>query len=348
MGLPTAADITRWIRKAVIASAALVVTVTLLGAWLLHNRPSLENLGQSVPPLDELPADSVTVTWFGVSTLLFDDGETQVLIDGFFSRPSMADLVFDVPVSSHAARINYVMDEYQMRRLAAIIPSHSHYDHAMDIGALANRSSASILGSPSSAQIARGAGVSEDQIVVATEGESYEFGNFSVTLLRSRHAPIAWGGSTPFAGTIEQPLRQPAPASAWRAGESYSVVVEHPLGRTLVQSSAGFIEGALGGIRADVVMLGIFGLDGLGSEYTERYWRELVTSTGASRVFPIHFDDSTLPLGEARAYPRIIHDLGDTARLIDAFRQIWDTDTRIYWPELGRPSLLFGPEAPEA
>ena len=30
----------------------------------------------------------LTITWYGVATLLFDDGETQVLIDGFFSRPS--------------------------------------------------------------------------------------------------------------------------------------------------------------------------------------------------------------------------------------------------------------------
>jgi L-ascorbate metabolism protein UlaG (beta-lactamase superfamily) len=348
MGLPTAADITRWIRRAVIAGTALVIAAGLLGAWLLNDRPSLASIGPPAPALDDLPADSVTVTWFGVTTLLFDDGETQLLIDGFFSRPSLADAVFEVPVSSHAAQINYVMDEYQMRRLAAIIPSHSHYDHAMDIGALANRSSASILGSPSSAQVARGAGVPEDQIVVAAEGEPYEFGDFTVTLIRSLHAPLGWGGATPLPGTIDEPLRQPAPVSAWRAGASYSVVVDHPLGRTLVQGSAGFIEGALAGIRADVVMLGVFGLEGLGNEYTERYWRELVTATGASRVFPIHFDDATLPLGDGRAFPRVLHDLGDTARLIDAFRQIWDTDTRIYWPEFGRPLLLFGPEPPEA
>lgn len=347
MGLSTT-DVTRWIRKAVIASAALVIAVTLLGAWLLHDRPTLANANPPVPVLDELPADSVTVTWFGVATLLFDDGETQVLIDGFFSRPSLADVVFDVPVSSHAAQINYVMDEYQIRRLAAIVPSHTHYDHAMDIGALANRSSASILGSPSSAQVARGAGVPEDQIVIAAEGEPYEFGEFTVTLIRALHAPVGWGGSTPLAGTIDEPLRQPAAVSAWREGQSYSIIVDHPLGRTLVQGSAGFLEGALAGIRADVVMLGIFGLEGLGDEYTEHYWRELVTATGASRVFPIHHDDATLPLGDGRAFPRLLHDLDETARLIDAFRQIWDTDTRIYWPEIGKPVLLFGPEPPEA
>src|SRR5262245_60869304 len=32
----------------------------------------------------------VKVTFLGTTTLLFDDGETQLMIDGFFSRPPMA------------------------------------------------------------------------------------------------------------------------------------------------------------------------------------------------------------------------------------------------------------------
>ena len=43
--------------------------------------------------LPELEPDSggapVTVTWYGVTTLLFDDGDTKLLIDGFFSRADL-------------------------------------------------------------------------------------------------------------------------------------------------------------------------------------------------------------------------------------------------------------------
>lgn len=349
MRLPTPAILRKWIRNAVIASAVLIVFVALLGAWLLHDRPTLASPDRVPPTADGLdPEDAVTVTWLGVTTLLFDDGDTQILVDGFFSHPSLADVALDVPVASHAAQINYVMDEFEMRRLAAIIPSHSHYDHAMDIGALANRSSASILGSTSSAQVARGAGVPEDQIIVAADAEPYQFGDFTVRLLPSRHAPIGWSGTTPFAGTIDEPLRQPAAISAWREGQSYTLVIEHPLGTTIVQGSAGFVDGALAGTTADVVMLGVFGLEGLGADYTQHYWRELVTTTGATRVFPIHFDDPTLPFGDIQPTPRVLHDLAETAELIETARQTWDADTRIYWPVFGEPTLLFGPEPPEA
>jgi len=122
------------------------------------------------------------MTWLGVTTLLFDDGETQILIDGFFSRPSIADMLFRRPVESDAATINYALDEYRMRRLAALIPTHSHHDHAMDVGHIANRTSAVVLGSESTANIVRGANVPVDQYQILGNGELRQFGEFTASV----------------------------------------------------------------------------------------------------------------------------------------------------------------------
>jgi L-ascorbate metabolism protein UlaG (beta-lactamase superfamily) len=232
-----------------------------------------------------------------------------------------------------------------MRRLAAIIPVHSHFDHAMDVGAIARRSSASILGSPSTANIARGAGVPEDQIVVVENGAEYTFGNFTVTMLHSPHAPIGWGGSVPYAGTNDVPLAMPAPPSAWREGQSYTIRIAHPLGTTLVQGTAGFRDGGLEGVQADVVMLGVQLLESLGREYAERYWQSLVTTTGASHVFLVHFEDFTQPFGEIILLPRVIENIVDVAGWFEEFRDTWSTGARLHLPEFGETFVLF-PEAP--
>ena len=348
MPLPTVDDLKSWATRAVITVAAIVVVGAAAIAWILRDRPDLDAIEwQPLVVADPRP-DSVTVTWFGVTTLLFDDGVTQILIDGFFSRPSLADIVFDVPVESDAAHINFVIDEYRLRRMAAIIPIHSHFDHAMDIGALANRSSASILGSESTANIARGAGVPEDQIIVAETGVDYNFGDFTVRLIDTVHAPIGWAGSVPLAGTVDAPLELPAPISAWREGGSYAIVVTHGQGTTLINGSAGFLPGRLDSVRADVVMLGVWGLSNLGRDYTEEYWHSLVTATGAERVFPIHFGDYSQPFGEIKGSPRILDDFGDTAVLLDEIRQVWDTNTRLEMPEFGKPIVLYPPATPEA
>lgn len=337
-----------WGRRIAIGFAALVIIASIVIAVLWNDRPKLTEIEWPPYPKFESSADSVRVTWLGVSTLLFDDGDTQVLIDGFFSRPSIADILFSANVQSSAAEVNRIIDEYRMRRLAAIIPVHSHFDHAMDIGAIANRSSASIIGSESTANIARGAGVPEDQIVIAEPGSTYDFGNFSVRLIRSNHAPLGWNGSIPFAGSIDTPLIPPAPVSAWREGQSYSIVISHPQGTTVVQGSAGFVAGSLDDVTADVVMLGTFGLENFGREYTEQYWTTLVTSTGAKRVLPLHFEDYTRPFGTIELSPRVIDNFVDSANLLDTMRKTWDTDARLHLPAFGKQIVLYPPPAPDA
>ena len=333
-----------------VAVSILMVLIVGIAALMLmwRDRLQLADIELRPAPVEAQRSDSVTVTWFGVSTLLFDDGNTQILIDGFISRPTLSDILLQRPVDSDAAMINYALNEYRLGRLAAIIPVHSHFDHAMDIGAIANRSSASILGSESTAQIARGAGVPEDQIVVVSSGAEYSFGDFSVKLIESVHGPIGWRGQIPVAGSIDEPLVPPAPVVAWRAGRSYSIVISHPLGTTIVQGSAGFIEGALDEVHADVVMLGVALLESLGRDYAQSYWQALVTATGAKFVFPIHFDDYTRPYGEIQLMPKVLDNFAITVQWFEEFTAAWDLDTQLFMPVFGQPIVLYPAASPEA
>ena len=336
----------RFDRAVLWAAIAIVMLATAL-ATVWRVRATIPELEMTMTP----PAggSSVTVTWFGISTLLFDDGETQILIDGFISRPSVTDVVLQTPVENDAAAINYWLHEYGVLRLAAIIPSHTHFDHAMDIGALANRSSASIIGSESAAAIGRGAGVPEDQIIVSDGNAEYTFGRFTVRLIETPHGPIGWRGSVPLDGTIDQPLVPPAPVTAWRVGRSHSILVSHPEHTTLVHTSAGVSNRALETVRADTVFLGVGLLGSLGDAFMERYWIATVTSTGADRVIPVHFDDYTKPFGTIALPPAIIDDIPQTFETLERLRDTYDKDTEILLPEFGTPIALGEPgPRPEA
>jgi len=339
----------KYAKRAALTSTIILVLVSIAVLSLWRQRPSLDAIDWPTPALASAAnADAVTVTWLGVTTLLFDDGETQILIDGFFSRPSLAEVVLRRPVDNDAPKINYVMNEFRMRRLAAIIPVHSHFDHAMDVGAIANRSSASILGSESTAQIARGAGVPEDQITVVEAATSFEFGNFRVTLRPIGHAPIGWRGSVPFDGIIEEPLIMPQPISAWRMGGGYTIIIEHPQGTALVQGSSAYRKYNLQDVAADVVFLGVGQLQSLGRDYAELYWQHTVTATGSHSVYPIHFDDFTKPFGEVVLPPKIIDNFETTAQWLLEFQRRWDNDTSLFMPEFGKPIAIFSQPASES
>lgn len=289
------------------AAAVVAVLVLVAAGWLYHrlnDRPDLADYDRYRLRPSTVEGPRVNVTFLGVSTLLIDDGTTALMIDGFFTRPSkLATLATRIApdrelIAASLARLG-------VERLAAVIAVHSHYDHAMDAPEVARRTGALLIGSESTANIGRGWELPETQIRVATPGAPMPFGAFTVTLIPSQHFPHGMA-----MGEIAAPLVPPARADAYKEGGSYSVLIAHPLGRLLVQGSAGWADGALGGRRADVVLLGIGGLGTRDDQYRDDYWREVVDAVGAPCVIPVHWDDFTLPLSEPlRPAPRLLDDV---------------------------------------
>lgn len=259
-------------------------------------------------------ADSLSVTWMGVATLLLDDGSSALLTDGYFSRPSLAE-VAAAKVSPSPARVDGCLARAQVTRLEAVIPVHTHIDHVMDSALVADRTGAVLVGGESAANVGRGYGLPEERLVVAVDGESMSLGAFDVTLVVSHHCP-----PDRFPGVIEAPLTPPVKASAYRCGESWSTLVHHrPTGRRLlIQGSAGFVKGALAGHRADAVYLSVGQLGLQPRSYLVDYWTETVRAVGARRVLLIHWDDFFRPLSKPlRALPYAGDDLDVSVRILD-------------------------------
>jgi L-ascorbate metabolism protein UlaG (beta-lactamase superfamily) len=331
----------RLFRNIAATLAALIVLIfyILWRQWQI--RDSIDDICWPTAAIATESGDAVTATWLGITTVLFDDGETQILIDGTFTRPSPLQIALLRPVKSDIATIDYALSAYRMDRLAAIVPTHSHFDHAMDVGHLANRTSAVILGSESTANIARGQNVPVDQYQTLADGESRQFGAFTIKLIASNHAPIGFNNQEFFAGVIDEPLLQPARVSAWKTGVAWSVLVSHPRGTTLVQASGGFVEGKLANEAADVVMLGVAGLARLGRQYTEELWDQTVTATHAARVIGMHHDDFTAPFGEVRLLPNMLDNVVKTAGWLDEINEMGGSDVTIEKPPFGQPMVLY-------
>jgi L-ascorbate metabolism protein UlaG (beta-lactamase superfamily) len=248
----------------------------------------------------------LTVTWLGVSTLLLDDGSSALMTDGFFSRPSLARVALG-KVSPSAARVDGCLARVNVKRLEAVIPVHTHFDHALDSALVADRTGARLVGGESADNVGRGYGLAEDRLVVAASGEPISLGAFEITLVKSRHSP-----PDRFPGEITAPVITPVNASAYRCGEAWSTFVHHRSSgrRLLIQGSAGFVKGSLVGQRADVVYLGVGQLGLQAEPYLVDYWTEAVRTVGARRVVLVHWDDFFRSLSKPlRALPYVADDL---------------------------------------
>jgi len=304
--------------------AVVLLAVAIFLQQALSRTPLDDFVTLALPPLRDAEADpdhpfrGLRATFLGVSTILLDDGQTAIMTDGFFSRPSLWELVLPgSTISPNRAAVEDALRRARVSRLAAVVPVHSHYDHALDAPLVAELTGAVVLGSESTANIARGFGLPESQIVTIPNQESlpsYKFGEFTVSFVLSKHsARPVWEG------IIEEPLVPPAPAGAYQMGECYSIFIHHErLNRTiLVQASPNFVPGALRGRHADVVFLGSTGLHGwresssVLAEFRDAYWGEVVLAVGARRVLPVHWDDFVSPLTEPlQATPAFIDDFG--------------------------------------
>ncbi|WP_031511903.1 MBL fold metallo-hydrolase [Streptomyces sp. NRRL F-5123] len=257
-------------------------------AWPF-SRPALapyrERLQRAAPPVE----GGLRVTWLGVSTLLLDDGETALMTDAFLTRPGLLRCLTLIAPDERLVR--GCLERLGVTRLAAVVCAHSHYDHALDAPLVCRLTGARLVGSASTANIGRGGGLPEDRLTVPAEGEPLEFGAFTVTLLVSPHSP-----GDRFPGTVDRPLVPPARPRAWATGTSYTVHVRHRGRALLVHASANYRPGALAGVRAETVYLGVGALGRQSAGFRAAYWDEVVAATGARRVVPVHWDDFTRPL----------------------------------------------------
>jgi L-ascorbate metabolism protein UlaG (beta-lactamase superfamily) len=313
--------------RAVLAAVALLGVALAAGGLFLFGTtaPPPVDPAWAVEGSREIPPGSLTVRFTGTSTLLFSDGETAWMVDGWFSRFGAREL-FRGEIAPDPEAIARGLERNAVDRLAVVIPVHSHFDHAMDAPEVARRTGALLLGSPSTANIARGVDLPEAQIRLAVDREPVSFGRFEITLIETRHFEFPDPAVREQAledPEITAPLVPPVGAFDYRLGTPYAIHVRHPLGRFLVQGSAGYVEGGLAGFDADVVFLGIGGLGTQTADYREAYWRETVTLTGARRVFPIHWDSLMGPIeGPFTGERRIATFLsGDGDRTLDFLKQ---------------------------
>jgi L-ascorbate metabolism protein UlaG (beta-lactamase superfamily) len=234
----------------------------------------------------------MNIRFMGVTTLLFDDGEKRILIDGFFTRPPLTDLIV-LGVVPNRDRIGGALERAGGLTLDSIFVAHSHYDHAMDSATVADMTGAMLFGSESAANIARGEGLPEGQIAVFRNHEVFHRGQFTITVIETPHAR-----RRRYQGTIDKPLKVPARVRHYREGGNYSFLIEHPAAKVLVVTSASYEPGMFRTVRADVVFLSIGMLGNRTKTFAEEYWSETVTATGAKVVVPVHWDDFMRSLDE--------------------------------------------------
>lgn len=336
--------------KIILIILVLIVVVYKVGIYYAFSQLDYKDMLEeyTLAPILEPEAGELTFQWLGNSTVLISDGKDSIMTDGWFTRLPMSEVLSGLVTDMDTVKRSLARAEVD--QLSAIIPIHSHYDHVMDTPAVAELTGAVLFGSESSANVGRGWGLPEEQIIVVGDKGTQQFGDFNVTLLRSKHfvyVPTAIGAHMHErnamvrehvgpGSVIEEPIVQPMGLLDYSEGGAYAILIEHPQATILINGSAGYVKDLLRGIKADVLFLGVAGIAVQTEEYQQDYWREVVEMTEPSVIIPVHWDSFNHALGDVPEAPN---------QLMDSILANLDMKASVMWL-MDKDESLFKPLLP--
>jgi len=232
----------------------------------------------SLPPGLEL-------TWLGTAGFRLAYQGTVVLIDPYVTRLPLRDLLARraVPASQHAIAT-------WIDRADAVLVGHTHFDHALDVPAIARRFGCKVYGSTSLAHLMKLHELAA-QAVVVTPHRDYEVGPFRFHFVPSQHARLQLGLGIPYAGELTCEHVDELSPQRYRCGQVCGLHIEVAGTRIYHQGSADFVEDEIRDRGVDLFLCGISG-----RRFTPRYIERIVRALAPAQIIPTHYDDFFRPL----------------------------------------------------
>lgn len=260
------------------------------------------------------------IKYLGISNLCFDDGKNTILFDACLTRPNLKRLIFN-KIGTNQHLVDRILAAAEIKKVDDIFISHSHYDHALDAGYLAHKFKAHLYGSSSTLNIAKGAGIDDKQLSLFKAGQTYQIGNFKITVLRSVHSKPHFFNND-LGQEIKKPLGQPAFAWQFKEGGSYDFLVENHGQKFLVRPSFGYVPNELKNVHADYLFLGDTSLSTASQNEQINFFSETIERVKPKMVVPLHWDNFLRSLTESTRYLPFAKQSNGTLKEFCAARKI--------------------------
>jgi L-ascorbate metabolism protein UlaG (beta-lactamase superfamily) len=239
-------------------------------------------------PLDVPPG--LEIQWLGVSGYRLAYQGKSLYIDPYLSR---------VPLRSLLLRRQAIPDPASLDRFlpasddcVGVLVGHTHFDHAVDAPAVAERFDCSAYGSGSLVTLMSLHGLANRAVEVEPH-RPYELGPFTVTFVPSVHSKLLLGLAVPYSGELTCEHLDALHPGAYACGQVWGIRIEVAGISLYHQGSANLIDDEVPAGGVDVFLAGV-----AGRNFTERYWERILPKLDPAVVVPTHYDDFFVPLDE--------------------------------------------------
>lgn len=225
----------------------LIITITIVfAACSSHKGKLLQKAGYVVPgdkkiSLSPAPKSTLSISYFQCGGVCIKAGNDVVLVDPFASNPSVTSLV-----RTDTAAVGLIMKGVNRADIKAVLVSHSHYDHLMDVPYIMKSycpATTKLFVNHTGVQISERLGVEPGRIIDVEHDAG--FTNVSNTIrvlpIISSHPPHI-GNKKLYDGEYRR-YSMPYKKNFWRCGKPYAYLIDVMSGdevsfRLMVQTSA--------------------------------------------------------------------------------------------------------------
>jgi L-ascorbate metabolism protein UlaG (beta-lactamase superfamily) len=219
---------------------------------------------------------SVFVRWLGVAGFEFIFGEHALLIDPFLSRPPLKN-VFMGRVSPDIQLIKETI-----KKADHILITHAHFDHLLDVPAIAIQTGALVYGSANVCRLLQVHQIPLAQSYVLHPFDKIKIPYANIKIIPARHPFIPGYRS----GLLKNDLKPPLHLRDFRMDECFSYLIEFENIKLLVWSSITTEHAE----PADVLFLRSVGNQG--------WYDEIIKVVNPRLVMPTHWDNLFRPLSQ--------------------------------------------------
>ena len=252
---------------------------------------------------------AVRVTYLGVNGYQLETVGHALLVDPYFTRVPVGDVVLNRRIASDAAIVDAALRKLR-RRVDAVLVTHAHFDHLLDVPLVMERTGARLVAGPTAVNLARACGVPLAQCRPVQPGSVRRIGPWTIRVLPAMHDRLM-GSSPPFPGTLAKPGARPERVEDWVLGEPLAFLIEAGGQRIYVDSGGATSELPPEIGKVDLAILGVALPDS--RHRLTPTWRRL-----RPRYFlPSHQDDFFAPLADGFRFGKLT-DFPEVRRLAAA------------------------------
>lgn len=165
----------------------------------------------------------VRITYLGTNGYQFEIGGHVLLVDPYFSRIGMSEMLLASSVQPNEMRVADAM-KHLAPKADVILVTHGHVDHLFDVPAIMQKTGACLVASKTAIETATFAGVPISKTDAVIAGDVRRVGPWKIRVLSAMHDRVFPIG-VPFSGNRKH-TGPPRRASDWVCGEPLAFLIE--------------------------------------------------------------------------------------------------------------------------